>query len=101
VVGGADSQPGFGFLVQLSNSQCRHAVNAIIASKECKAVFGSGFCWRCPTLAGTLFRLGGAARPSSFLFRFQVDGFYWKVPVGCEDFETLLFLAFVGFFVGE
>ena len=44
---------------------------------------------------------GEDARPPLFLLCFQVDGFYWEVPVGCEDFEALLFFAVVGFFVGE
>ena len=38
-MGSADPQPGLGFLVKLSNRQCRHAVNAITASYGCKAAY--------------------------------------------------------------
>ena len=48
-----------------------------------------------------ILRDGRDARPPLFLLCFQVDGFYWEVPVGCQNFETLLLFAVVSFFVGE
>ena len=46
---------------------------------------------------------GQDVRPRSncSLLPFQIDGLHRQIPVGFQDFETLLFLAFVGFFIGE
>jgi hypothetical protein len=38
----ADSQPGFGFFIDLSNRECCHAVNAIPDDYECKTQCNSG-----------------------------------------------------------
>jgi hypothetical protein len=53
--------------------------------------------------AGFPLGTGGDARPPAGLnlFCFQVDRLHRQVPMGCEDFETLLLFALVGFFVGE
>jgi len=40
VVGGANPQAGFGFLVQLPNCECGHASNDSIASIGCKEAHG-------------------------------------------------------------
>ena len=51
--------------------------------------------------AGEELDAGAPSLSTAALLPFQVHRLHRQVPVGFEDFETLLLFSFVGFFVGK